>query len=79
MNLFKRKTETREEMMGKKVKWVVEFEVDPVWIADGFDLTEERALSLLENALPYAHSEAELGARIIKAPPPKLIKQLQGG
>jgi hypothetical protein len=26
-----------------RLKWIVEFEVDESWVADGFELTNERA------------------------------------
>lgn len=61
----------------KKFKWTVEFEVSAVWVADGFDLTDERALSMLANDLRFAHT-GELGAKVIKAPDVNKIRIAQG-
>ena len=61
----------------KTFKWVVEFEVAEAWVADGFDLTDERALSMLANDLSWAHG-SELGAKVIKAPDPNEIRVAQG-
>lgn len=35
-------------------KWTVEIEVHETWVADGFDMTEDRLRHMLEMALPYA-------------------------
>ena len=61
-----------------KLKWTVEFSVDKSWVADGFDLTDDRALDMLSGDLRYANIGTELGAKVIKAPDKKLIKKLQG-
>jgi hypothetical protein len=61
----------------KKIKWVVEFEVDEKWIADGFNMTNQKAMGMLENVLPFA-SGAEFKATVIKAPDNKLIRKIQG-
>lgn len=49
-------------------KWTVEFSVHKDWVADGFDLTDNRALGVLSADLSYAHVGNELRARVIKAP-----------
>jgi len=61
----------------KKFKWVVEFEVDEKWVADGFNLTNLKAIGMLEDKLPFA-SGAEFKATVIKAPDFKLIRKTQG-
>ena len=61
----------------KTFKWVVEFEVTETWVADGFNITQDRAIDMMANALPYA-SGAEFKATVVKAPEPKLIRQTQG-
>ena len=61
----------------KTFKWVVEFEVTEDWVADGFDISQDRATDMMANALPYA-SGAEFKATVVKAPEPKLIRQTQG-
>lgn len=63
--------------MKKSYKWVVEFEIDPIWVADGFNLDEERALQMLSHDLEYAYS-CELGAKILKAPDAGRIRREQG-
>lgn len=70
---------TEEEVRKlKPLKWVVEFSVSPIWVEDGFDLTNERALEMLANDLQYAYGETELGAKVLKAPSSILIKRIQG-
>lgn len=64
--------------MKRKLKWTVVFSVDPDWVADGFDLDDFRALTMLANDLSSAHIELELDAKVIKAPSAKLIRKLQG-
>ena len=61
----------------KTFKWIVEFEVTEDWVADGFDINQNRATDMMANALPYA-SGAEFKATVVKAPEPKLIRQTQG-
>lgn len=62
----------------ERLKFSVEFEVDETWIADGFDLDDDRAMDMLRKTLGWAR-EDELGARVISAPDPELIKWFQGG
>lgn len=61
----------------KRFKWVVEFEVDETWVADGFDLTDERAKRLIEEHLDYSHGW-ETAARVISHPPTHEIAMAQG-
>jgi hypothetical protein len=51
-------------MSGKK--FTVEFTIDQVWIDDGFDMTDEIALDMLANAIPWADGGMELTAKVIK-------------
>ena len=60
-----------------KLKWTVEFAVDSSWVADGFDLTDERAKEMLANDLRYAFGH-ELGAKVLKYPPAVKVARLQG-
>ena len=62
----------------KRFKWTVEFEVDQSWVADGFDLDDERALDMLSNDLQYAHIGNELGARVVVKPSKASILWVQG-
>ena len=60
-----------------KLKWTVEFTVDSSWVADGFDLTDDRAKEMLNNDLRYAYGH-ELGAKVVKYPPAIKVARLQG-
>lgn len=71
------KHEDAHEIVPSKFKWVVEFEVDETWVTDGFDLTDERALQMLQDDLSFAY-EHELRAKVLKAPDAKLIRKAQG-
>ncbi len=63
--------------MPKRYKWTVEFEVDASWVADGFDLTNDRALDMLAHDLSYAYIGTELSAKVIKAPKREAIRKEQ--
>lgn len=60
-----------------KRTWTVKISVDDVWIADGFDLDEERLQDMVLNDLQFAGS-SEVTCKIIKAPNPDTIKYIQG-
>jgi hypothetical protein len=65
-------------MAGKKwFKWTVELAVEQSWVADGFNLTEERAQEMLADTLPGAYN-SELKAKILAAPPLAEILRKQG-
>lgn len=61
----------------RRFKWVVEIEVDETWVADGFDLTQERLHSMLMHDLSFAR-ESEVACKILQTPDPKLIRDAQG-
>lgn len=60
-----------------KFKWTVEFTVDKSWVADGFNLTEERAQDMIASALSAAYNH-EIGAKVIAAPDADKIARAQG-
>lgn len=62
----------------KPYTWIVRFDVAPEWVADGFNLTDERALLLLAGDLRHADSSFELAARVLAAPAPLRIAREQG-
>jgi hypothetical protein len=64
-------------MKTKSYKWVVEIEVHPRWVADGFNLTEEALINMLSRRLDYAY-ESEYAAKVLEAPDPKQIRAEQG-
>lgn len=63
--------------MPKTFKWTVEFEVPEEWVADGFDLDGDRALDMLNWALPSAGSDG-LAVDVLKCPDPAAIRKAQG-
>lgn len=64
--------------MSKMYKWTVEFEVSDVWVADGFLLTNERALDMLAAELNYANPDTELRARVVKMPNAEALSRERG-
>lgn len=61
-----------------KLKWTVEFEVADNWVADGFELDDDRALEMIATELGWA-STSELGAKVIAKPNQETIRGLQSG
>lgn len=57
--------------------WVVSFTVDPLWVQDGFSLTDERAYEMLSSELSHAHGD-EFSARVLNAPSALQIARIQG-
>lgn len=64
--------------MSKKFKWIVEFQVDEVWVMDGFDFTDQRALDMLSHDLSYANIGTELDARVLLSPRAMSVAAKQG-
>lgn len=62
-----------------KLKWTIEISVDKIWVADGFDCTDDDALDMLANRLRSANIGTELKARVVKRPAAKIVAKLQGG
>jgi hypothetical protein len=58
-------------------KWTVEIQVHRTWVEDGFKLTNERAKSIIEHALPYSNG-AETKARVLSGPDADEIAKVQG-
>jgi len=61
-----------------KFRWIVEIEVDEIWVADGFNLDRERLINMLGNELSFAVPEQEFNGRIITAPSEDEIMFAQG-
>lgn len=59
-------------------KWTVAFEIDERWVADGFVLTDQRALDMLSSELPNAFFGTELKAKVIEAPATVDLAKAQG-
>lgn len=62
----------------ERFTWTIKFTVHPTWVADGFDLTDERALDMLSHDLSYANIGEELDAKVIEAPDADEIAMEQG-
>ena len=63
--------------MTKTFKWTVEFTVSEKWVADGFDLTDDRAQDIIQSVLGWA-TETEVQGRVISAPDPRRMAKAQG-
>ena len=61
----------------RRLKWTVEIAVDVSWIADGFELTAERAKAMVHSDLKGAYDD-EIKTRIVSKPSDKAIAILQG-
>lgn len=61
----------------RKFKWVVEIEVDEIWVMDGFDLSEERIKTMILRDLSQARNN-EVNCRVLKTPDPEEIRKTQG-
>ncbi len=62
----------------KKFKWVIELEVDELWVADGY---EARAEDIQEAILSYSLGCArydEVKVKILEAPTQKRVDKAQG-
>lgn len=58
-------------------RWTVEIQVDAVWVADGFEMTDDRIERMLMNELSSA-TEYEVAGRVLTAPDPDRIAREQG-
>ncbi|WP_336983955.1 MULTISPECIES: hypothetical protein [unclassified Cedecea] len=58
--------------------YIVRFDIAPLWIADGFILSDETALAMLAERLDYACDATELAAQVLVAPNPSRIEDEQG-
>ena len=57
--------------------WTVKISVADTWVADGFDLTEDRLNDILQRELSYAYS-TEVKGEIVKSPNADKIAKEQG-
>jgi hypothetical protein len=61
-----------------RFRWIVEIEVSGNLVMDGFDLTDDAELhDRLCRWMPFAYGH-ELAGRVLKAPPPELVRKVQG-
>lgn len=68
-----------------RYKWKIEvtLDVDPTWVADGFDASHpdriEEIQDVISGLLPYSYgNEFIVKAKILKAPDPAQIRKEQG-
>jgi len=61
----------------KRFIWTVQIEVDESWVADGFNLDNERAHEMAMSELPWANDN-EVKVRVTKSPKASDIKKAQG-
>jgi hypothetical protein len=70
----------QEQPEQPKVRWTTEISVDRIWVEDGYYLTEENVLKAWEEAMktlfPGAY-KSEVVVKLLKGPPPELIKAMQ--
>jgi hypothetical protein len=66
-----------KDCIEKGFKWTVEFTVAESWVADGFDLDDERAHKMIAHMLQYAFNH-EIEAKVIQSPKAKSIRKAQG-
>lgn len=58
-------------------EWTIKIRVAPCWVADGFDLTADRAHTMVWRDLGYAHG-SEIEAEIVAAPDPDRVAREMG-
>ena len=64
-------------MKAQPFTWVVSFTVAPLWIQDGFTISNEQATEMLGQALSCATGE-EYSAKVLEAPSAAAIMNMQG-
>lgn len=67
----------QKETTMSKFKWTVEIEVDEVWVADGFDLDNDRMNDIMLEHLSYATS-SEVKCKVVKSPSVASVRKAQG-
>lgn len=64
--------------MTQPFTWIVRLDVAPEWVADGFALSDQRALAMLGKDLDCACPDTELAASVLVAPNAERIAREQG-
>lgn len=75
--LYERTPAEKAETPMKRFKWTVEIEIDETWVADGFDITDDRLLDIIAHALPYAYGH-EFTGKVLSAPKRSEVLRAQG-
>lgn len=58
-------------------EWTVKIRIDPTWVMDGFDLTDERLHDMITSDLQWAYPD-EVEGEIVESPDPQRIRKVQG-
>ena len=69
--------DNEEQVANQWFKWTCEIQVNGTWVADGFELTQERLKEMIEREIGYANS-CETKARILTSPDTARIRLCQG-
>lgn len=59
-------------------RWIIAFDVEPEWVADGFSFSDAEAIDMLSDRLEFANVSTELRAKVIASPNPLRIAREQG-
>lgn len=63
-------------MPSKKFKWVIEFEVDKTWVADGYDPDAIQIQDMILDTLPFAYPD-QVKVKLLKRPKDADIAKVQ--
>lgn len=58
-------------------EWTVKIRVHRTWVEDGFDLTPERAKSMIEHELSHSYGH-ETEAEVLSAPDAGILAKVRG-
>lgn len=65
-------------MPKQKFKWVVEIEIDEIWVSDGYEATADNVKeAILGYSLGYANDH-EVKTKLLKSPKSIAIRKAQG-
>ncbi len=70
--------ELKEARRHEHYEWTVKITVDPIWVADGFDLDQDRLMDILSRELGYARCH-EYGGEVLTTPDADEIRAEQSG
>lgn len=73
-----KQTKSDEPDPNKFFKWTVEIEVNEVWVADGFQVTEEGLRDAFQEYFLPLSTEGEVKVAVVKTPTVKALRKAQG-
>lgn len=62
---------------GRFQSWTVEIAMDELWVADGFDLTDQGMHDIMTSHFGHVHGH-EVKCKVLKRPADEVIAKLQG-